>query len=200
MRFRFFIQASTYVQSRAPFKFLVVSLLAIYVSGCSLLEPKPSEDVDSAATVKNMIDKPLSPEQTGELLEEVGGNWLYGQGVGETTVTIGSIILFPPLAILHLGNAAISYSGYKPLGVSYLLSDEDEKGWNSVYDGVMSGPGRVIAGVSGKEYRSKEVIKRNMRKYYVEPAPENYASQRQLPDQGQLPGPRTPVGQIERPS
>ncbi len=156
---------------------VLLLFILVFISACSVLEPKQPQEFDTTDQVKRIVREPLSPEQTGELVEEVGGNWLYGQGLGETAFTVGSIVLFPPAAIWHLGNAVVSLSGYKPIGVSYLLSDEDEQGWNNVYDGVMSGPGRVIAGVSGKEYRSKEVIRENMKKYYV-PAEKNFAAQR----------------------
>lgn len=105
------------------------------------------------------VNKPLTPEQTEELLDEVGSNWLYGQGMGETALTVGAIALFPPYALAVLGNAALQISGEEPVGVSTVLPDEAAENWTEFYDGVTSVPGRGVAYVSDEEFRDKEIAR-----------------------------------------
>ncbi|NMC63374.1 MAG: hypothetical protein GYA55_09445 [SAR324 cluster bacterium] len=107
---------------------------------------------------KDVIQKPLPPEKTGELLEKVGSNWLFGQGIGETALMVGGIFVFPPYAIYVLGNGALQVAGYKPLHITDALPEDARNGWNYVYDSVTAVPGSMAASVSGQEYRQKDVI------------------------------------------
>lgn len=111
------------------------------------------------------IDEPLSPEETEGLLGEVGTNWFYGQGLGETALTAGTIFLFPPYAIYVAGNAILNVSGYEEIRVTDALPEEGKESWNAVYEGVTSVPGRVTAGVSGEEFRDKEKAKAALQPY-----------------------------------
>jgi hypothetical protein len=110
-------------------------------------------------SLKQAIDQPLTPQQTEELLEEVGSNWLFGQGIGETALTIGTVVLFPPYAIAVVGNAALQMSGEEPIGLSTVLPEEEAKVWVDAYDGVTSVPGRGVAFASGEEFRDKEIAR-----------------------------------------
>jgi hypothetical protein len=42
------------------------------------------------------------------------------------------------------------------------LPEEDGKKWSNTYDQLVSGPGKVVAAMSGREYRSREVGKLKM--------------------------------------
>lgn len=128
------------------------------LSGCSLLkekEPDPALD---------FMKRPLTPEENQELTSEVGSNWLYGQGFGETAVAVGGIVLFPPYALYVLGNGALSLSGYEPLYVTNLLPEKPREEYNNVYSGVTSGPGRLSAAIAGEEYRTTDVVRERYKK------------------------------------
>lgn len=110
----------------------------------------------------------LSPEESQELMEAIGQNWLYGNGVGETALTAGSIFVFPPYAIYVLGNAALSLGGYEQVRISNALPDEERKNWLSIYDEVTSGPGRLNAAVAGKEFITRERAKERVGEVLVD--------------------------------
>lgn len=103
--------------------------------------------------------EPLSPENTEELLNEVGSNWLYGQGMGETAATVGTIVVFPPYALWVVGNAALQLSGEEPIEVSRILPEESGKIWRTTYDEITSVPGRTSAAVAREEYRDQDVAR-----------------------------------------
>jgi hypothetical protein len=150
---------------------ICVSLLAVTigavsilvgVAGCTLKKKAEPDPVLQAAKGKQ-----LSPEESEELLEQMGSNWLYGQGVGETAMNIGGVLLFPPYAIYLIGNAALSLSGYEPLTVADALPDEEGTTYREAYDSIAAGPGRFAAAVAGREYRTKEVIKEDYKRILV---------------------------------
>ncbi len=135
--------------------FLLSSLLS-----CGVIQEKTDPaDTMTGIDVREVTQKPLTPEQSGELLGEVGNNWLYGQGVGETALMVGTSIVFPPYALWVLGNAALDVSGYEPLRVSDALPEQEGKAWKDTYDAVTSSPGRLSASLAGEEFRSQEVAK-----------------------------------------
>ena len=140
----------------------VLAVILMTLSSCSVLQ---KEDDPQMSLAKDSVQKPLSPEKTEELMGKVGGNWLYGQGLGETALTVGTIFAFPPYAIYVLGNGALSVAGYKPLHVTDALPEDARDGWNSVYDSVTGAPGHVAASVAGKEYREKDVIDEDFRQF-----------------------------------
>ena len=101
----------------------------------------------------------ITDKNTPAIAKEAGGNWLYGQGVGETAVAAGGIFVFPPYALYLLGNAALSYSGYEPLYVSNALPEDAKASWNQTYETVTSAPGKLNAAIAGEEFRSQDLIK-----------------------------------------
>jgi len=131
----------------------------VFLTGCTLKKKSEPDPVLQAAA-----GKPLSPEQSEEVLDQIGSNWLYGQGVGETAMNIGGVILFPPYALYLIGNAALSLSGYEPLSVANALPEEEGANYREAYDSVAAGPGRFAAAVAGREYRTKEVIKEDYKR------------------------------------
>ena len=119
-------------------------------------EPKASLETK---LLQQSMKEPLSPENTSDLIDEVGSNWLYGQGMGETAATVGTIVVFPPYALWVIGNAALQLSGEEPIEVSKILPEESGKVWRTTYDEITSVPGRTTAAVSGEEYRTQEVAR-----------------------------------------
>ena len=135
-------------------------LIFAALGGCSTFskEPTPSvyQQIDTAA---------LSPEENQELLGEVARSWFYGQGLGSTTLQVGTAVAFPPYALVLIGNTALSLSGYQQVGVSEILPEEGASAWSEFYDAITSVPGRITAALSGEEYRSTEVTENNLSKF-----------------------------------
>jgi hypothetical protein len=115
-----------------------------------MLEKKEVGDPDMMAITKT----PLKPEQAQELVGDVGHDWLYGQGLGNTAAQVGAIAIFPPCGLVVLGNAALEYKGYKPIGVSTALPEEGAEAWSNAYDSVVSVPGKVAASAAGEDFRT----------------------------------------------
>ena len=126
------------------------------------------KDPNSGATPPVNITKPLPPEKAKEVAGAVANNWFYGEGLGSTAITAGTCIIFPPYLAVVVGNAALSISGYEPISVSNMLTEEQGKDWSDAYETVASGPGRLTSAVAGKEYRTKEVIKTDYQKLLAE--------------------------------
>jgi hypothetical protein len=139
-------------------------LAGTVVGGCGLLEPQP-EPTQSSQAVQAAIQKPLSPEETEELMGTVADNWFYGQGVGEAALTAGTIFIFPPYALYVAGNAALDLSGHKQLRVTDALPSDEREVWNEVYEGVTSVPGRVTSGIAGEDFRSRADAKESLSKF-----------------------------------
>jgi hypothetical protein len=123
------------------------------VVGCGVIKEKPKSQQSEIAAVS----QPMSSEKAKAVLGEVGGNFAYGPGLGDAAVNLGAVIVFPPYILYLLGNTALSLSGYEPVTVSSVLPEEQGKAWSNGYDTVVSGPGRMVAAASGREYRSREV-------------------------------------------
>lgn len=104
----------------------------------------------------------MTSEQAKDVLGIVGGNFAYGSGLGDVALNVGTAVVFPPYALYLLGNAVLSVSGYEPVTISSLLPEEDGKQWSETYNTFVSGPGRVVAAMSGHEYRSPEVAEQRL--------------------------------------
>jgi hypothetical protein len=122
------------------------SILFCFLVGCSPLLKEKETPPDNAVA-------------------EVGEGIIYGQGLGETIINGGTVFLFPPYALLLVGNLALSLSGYEPVTVSRMLPESLGNAWSEAYDGVASGPGRAVAAVAGEEFRTREVNRENVNKY-----------------------------------
>lgn len=117
--------------------------------------------------INQVIAEPLSPEKTGELITKVGQNWVYGQGLGETALTVGTIVVFPPYALYAVGNAILDLAGYERMDPTRLLPEKAEKAVNSVYDTVTQAPGRGVAKVAGVPFRDRETIKNDFNQFFA---------------------------------
>ena len=134
-------------------------LILLPLPGCTLPKPRPAGDLNYVELAR----KPMPPEQSGAVLKEAGANWLYGQGLGDTALKASTVVLFPPYALVLVGNAALSLSGYETVGLSNFLPEEGAAVWGSFYDGVTAAPGRVSAAVAGREFRSPEIAREKIR-------------------------------------
>lgn len=141
--------------------FMVRSLFSgiLILSACGVIKKKAEPDADTMA----LVGKPIPPEKAKEVLSEVGSNFAYGSGLGDTALTVGTVVIFPPYALYLLGNAVLSFSGYEPVTVSSLLPDKEGKEWSSMYDSVVSVPGKVVAAAAGREFRSPAVARARMK-------------------------------------
>ena len=128
---------------------------AVLLFTACMLTPKQEPDAELAA----LAGKPVPPEQAGRILEEAGGNFVYGHGLGEAALTVGSVLLFPPYALYVLGNGALSLSGYEPLEITKALPKEERQEWNAVYDAVTAMPGEAAAAVAGESFREREEVR-----------------------------------------
>lgn len=166
----------------------LIALLAMTQTSCGLFKPKNenAEVVDLQA----LSAKPLSPEESEELLGEVGKNFVYGEGVGCSMLSIGTIALFPPYAALLLGNAALSLNGYEELWPSDLLPEQDRAEWKSAYSGLCSVPGRISADLAGEDFRSEELARQRLEKFLKDRQSERSQSKSQ--ERNQL-APRIPA-------
>jgi hypothetical protein len=148
--------------SRGFVKINISSIFLLLLAGCSsLLKEKETPPENAVA----LVGKPLPPDQAQELLSDMGEGILYGQGLGDTIINGGTVFLFPPYALLLVGNLALSLTGYEPITVSRMLPENLGNVWSDAYDGVASGPGRAVAAVAGEEYRTREVNRENVNKY-----------------------------------
>jgi hypothetical protein len=143
---------------------MLVGFFIATVIGCGVIKEKPEGEPSALA----IAQKPIPPDAAREILGEVGSNFAYGPGIGDTAVNIGAAVVFPPYAAVLLGNAILSLSGYEPVTVASILPEEDGKKWSETYDEVVSGPGRAVAAVAGREYRSREVGEQRMRELLKE--------------------------------
>ena len=129
-------------------------------AACGVVKEKSPDKPDEMS----IVGKDIPPEKAKEVLHEVGGNFAYGPGLGDTAVNVGTVVVFPPYAIYLLGNAVLSLSGYEPVTVASMLPEEHGKQWSSTYDQIVSGPGKMVAAMAGHEYRSREVADQRLKR------------------------------------
>ena len=147
---------------------ILVIFFTLGCSGCAV-----SKKAEKKPALAEIVENPIPPEKAEGLLGEVGENWLYGVGLGDTAITVGTICAFPPYALWVVGNAALSVSGYEPLRFSDALPEKERDTWKEAYASVASGPGRLSAAIAGREFRSEGVAKDRLEKYLKEPAVES---------------------------
>lgn len=141
------------------FQILNIVFLSLLLTSCGALKKRQGPDQT------DLVTKPLTQEERKEVLSQVGGNWFYGSGIGETALTIGTVAAFPPYAAIVLGNALLSFAGYEPLKFSDALPEGERESWSNTYDGIVSGPGRLTAAVAGEEYRTRERVESEFKEF-----------------------------------
>lgn len=127
-------------------------MLLLGLSACTRAEkPKPP-----AIPLSGLNTAPLAPEKAKDLASQMGKQWFYGEGVGNTAATVGTIVFFPPYAALVLGNAALSMGGYEQYWLSDVLPEEERTEYRQIYRDVTSLPGRTHAAIAGREFITEE--------------------------------------------
>jgi hypothetical protein len=139
---------------------LVITLLA----GCGSVIKKRSP---TKRTAVDLIGEPIPPEQAKAVLSELGKNYAYGTGIGDTALNVGAVIAFPPYAIYLVGNAVLALTGYETITPSKVLPEKAGETWANTYDTIVSGPGRVVAAMAGHEYRSPAVKEQKLQKIFA---------------------------------
>lgn len=155
-------------------------VVSLCLSSCTPAAPN-KEAGSPTDLAQAAVARPLPPEKAKEMLHSAGENWLYGNGLGETAIAVGSIVAFPLSAIYWVGNAALSVAGYETVGVSRVLPEEQKAQWNGFYDNVSGAPGRVTAAVAGHEFITREQAKDRLMKYMPTVEPTANAQQKDAP-------------------
>ncbi|MCB0320198.1 MAG: hypothetical protein KDD60_04675 [Bdellovibrionales bacterium] len=119
-------------------------------------QPEASSELTLNTRLQKLAKKPLKPEETGELLDTAAGNFFYGPGLGETALDVAGIVAFPPYALVLLGNSILSLAGQEPLSISQVLPEKTKQEYRTVMDNLYSGPGLVVSGAAGEEYRDRQ--------------------------------------------
>jgi hypothetical protein len=126
-----------------------------------MLKAKP---IDQQLELTSFAGEPITEVDTDKVIDEVAGSWAFGDGIGHTTVKVGSLFVFPPYGLYLLGNSVLEVVGYERIEITDVLPEEQESQWDQVYQAIISGPGRVVAAVSGSEYRSQQEAARRIRR------------------------------------
>lgn len=142
-----------------------VAICCSLLSGCSgVLKKRPP----AKKTAVDLIGEPIPPEQAKNVLSELGKNYAYGTGIGDTALNVGAVVAFPPYAIYLVGNAVLALTGYETITPSTLLPKKAGKAWGKTYDTIASGPGRVVAAMAGHEFRSEAVKEQKLQRIFAE--------------------------------
>lgn len=145
---------------------LLISILLFLFCACSTSKygQQPKQEVRYANDTScvepwcNQVGQIIkNPEQvTPDKLEDGFANgisrWFYGQGLGVTTLNIGTIVVFPPYALYLLGNAGLQLAGYDPLYLTDALPEEPRQDVMKIYDTVTSAPGQITSTIAGAEF------------------------------------------------
>ena len=148
------------------FLLILVGLL----SSCSVIKKKNTDSAEPQLAGM-LTQKPLPPEENQKMMKDVAGNWFYGHNLKNNILQINTIIVFPPYAILALGNVVLNVSGYESIGVGSVLSEENKEKWNSVYDSFTAGPGRFTSAVAGKEFITRDMAGEKIKRYIMRTNP-----------------------------
>ena len=133
----------------------VIVAALVLLMGCVV----PKEAPPAQVNYRELVSRPMPPQQSQAVAKEAVENWYYGQGLGDTALKAGTAVAFPPYILVLLGNAALSLSGYETVGVSNFLPQEGARAWGGFYDSVTGAPGRVTAAAAGREFRTPELAK-----------------------------------------
>lgn len=130
------------------YRFFIYLLILSTTLACSF----PEHHQQSSVNLQKLVADPLTPEETTDLLEESTKNWAYGNGLGDSVAKIGASIIFPPFALVWLGNTVAEFAGYQGISKKDILPKKIER----AYTGVTNIPGNIIAKAGGEEFRTTE--------------------------------------------
>ena len=83
-------------------------------------------------------------------------SWFYGQGLGATSLNVGTVVLFPPYALYLLLNAGLGLSGYEPIQPLSYVPGEPGDYVRASYDAITGVPGRATAGIAGEPFQGED--------------------------------------------
>lgn len=152
-------------------------MLAVFLCSCSGINPGYQH---GEFDMKKVSEEPLSPTETRAMMGDLGESWLYGSGVGETAIAVGSVVLFPPMALVYAGNSALSMFGEEPVTLWRFMPDEQAQSARDAYSTFVSTPGRVSAVVAGEQFHDQQRIRERLDpyvdRYRVRITPQEYLS------------------------
>jgi hypothetical protein len=138
-------------------KIYILLAILLSITACSTKKHDKDDVLTEVSKAK------LTPEESEEVLSELGESWIYGDGVGKATLNIGTSLAFPPYALYLLANAVASYSGYEPMYVSEALPTDEKEHFDVFYSSITAAPGALVASLAGEEYRSEELVRQKIR-------------------------------------
>jgi hypothetical protein len=122
--------------------------------------PSPSEPpVLSLDRVQKIAAEPLSPKETGEVVDTALTNFFYGPGLGETALDVTGAMLFPPYALVLIGQTLVRVAGYESPRLIEMFPEEQQQSYDETMDMVYSGPGRLVSAAAGEEYRTRSRVR-----------------------------------------
>ena len=141
---------------------LTMACIGLCSSGCLKKQEHPNPAYSFA------FDKPLTPEQSGAVLDETGKNLLYGEAFGETLLNVGGIVLFPPFGLFVLTNAGLSLAGYETMKVADALPEPLATHWAEGFTAISSVPGESAAYLAGENFRDAAKARMSIDKILTE--------------------------------
>lgn len=109
--------------------------------------------------VQKIAAEPLSPKETGEVVDTALTNFFYGPGLGETALDVTGAMLFPPYAMVLIGQTLVRLAGYESPRFIEIFPDQQQHAYDVTMDAVYSGPGRLVAAAAGEEYRTRSRVR-----------------------------------------
>lgn len=121
--------------------------------------PSPDTPVLTLERVQKIAVEPLSPEETGEVVDTALTNFFYGPGLGETALDVTGAMLFPPYAMVLIGQTLVRLAGYESPRFIEMFPEEQQQAYDDTMDTVYSGPGRLVSAAAGEEYRTRSRVR-----------------------------------------
>jgi hypothetical protein len=151
--------------TKLPKQVRVIITLVCYAFFCFVIscsKPRSKKNLNSEL-IQELERKPLTYEEAKELMAEMTDNWLLGLGLGRTTLSVGSIIAFPPIAFYYLGNGAAELLGYNTFYITDSVPNILPTNWREPtkqsYFAVIGAPGRLLSFLVGRDFRDEDFAK-----------------------------------------
>jgi hypothetical protein len=119
----------------------------------------PDTPVLTLERVQKLAAEPLSPKETGEVVDTALTNFFYGPGLGETALDVTGVMLFPPYAMVLIGQTLVRLAGYESPRFIEMFPQEQQQAYDKTMDTVYSGPGRLVSAAAGEEYRTRSRVR-----------------------------------------
>jgi hypothetical protein len=129
------------------------------VNSTSDLTPLSEPPVLTLERVQKIAAEPLSPQETGEVVDTALTNFFYGPGLGETALDVTGVMLFPPYAMVLIGQTLVRLAGYESPRFIEMFPEEQQHAYDATMDTVYSGPGRLVSAAAGEEYRTRSGVR-----------------------------------------